>query len=101
MKLNGKRLHEIDWVKYLGIEINKNLTWKQFDKANAKSSKLRQILDKNILKSVLYVAFEFQLCYALRVWTRSTFSQKTSFITKIIAQYNVHSELEFLHRHFT
>ena len=75
MKLNGKRLYEIDWVKYLGIEINKNLTWKQFDKANA-SSKLRQVLDKNILKSVLYVTFEFHLCYALRVWTRSTFSQK-------------------------
>ena len=29
IKLNGKRLYETDSVKYLGIQIDKRLTWKQ------------------------------------------------------------------------
>ena len=28
IKLNGKRLYETDSVKYLGIQIDKRLTWK-------------------------------------------------------------------------
>ena len=49
IKLNGKRLYETDSVKYLGIQIDKRLTWKQhinhvalkLNKANAMLSKLR------------------------------------------------------------
>ena len=29
IKLNGKRLYEADSVKYLGIQIDKRLTWMQ------------------------------------------------------------------------
>ena len=29
IKLNGKNLYETDSVKYLGIQLDKNLTWKQ------------------------------------------------------------------------
>ena len=47
IKLNGKRLYETDSVKYLGIHIDKRLTWKQrinyvalkLNKANAMFSK--------------------------------------------------------------
>ena len=28
MKLNGKKLYQTDSVKYLGIHIDKNLTWR-------------------------------------------------------------------------
>ena len=53
IKLNGKRLHETDSVKSLGIQIHKRLTWKQhinpvalkLNKANAMLSKLRHVLD--------------------------------------------------------
>ena len=53
IKLNGKRHYETDSVKYLGIQIDKRLTWKQhinhvalkLNKANAVLSKLRHVLD--------------------------------------------------------
>ena len=51
IKLNGKRLYETDSVRYLGIQIDKRLTWKQqinhvapkLNKANAMLSKLRHV----------------------------------------------------------
>ena len=51
IKLKGKRLYEMDSVRYLGIQIDKKLTWKQqinnvalkLNKANAMLSKLRRI----------------------------------------------------------
>ena len=61
IKLNGKRLNETDSVKYLGIQIDKRLTWKQhinhvalkLNKANAMLSKLRHVLDIKTLRSVI------------------------------------------------
>ena len=62
IKLNGKRLYETDSVKYLGIQADKRLTWKQQinhvalmpKKANAMLSKLRHVLDiKNSEVSLL------------------------------------------------
>ena len=61
IKLNGKRLYETDSVKYLGIQIDKRLTWKQYvnhvalklNKANAMLSKLRRIGYKNSEVSLL------------------------------------------------
>ena len=52
IKLNGKRLYETDSVKYLRIQIDKRLTWKQqinhvalkLSKSNVMLSKLRQVL---------------------------------------------------------
>ena len=60
IKLNGKRLYETDSVKYLGIQIDKRLTWKRkmnhvaltLNKANDMLSKLRHILDIKNLRSV-------------------------------------------------
>ena len=65
IKLNGKRLCETDSVKYLGIQIDKRLTWKQqinhvarkLNKANAMLSKLRHVLDVKTLSSVYYAIF--------------------------------------------
>ena len=72
IKLNGKRLFETNSVKYLGIQIDKRLTWKQhinhvaleLNKANAMLSKLRHVLDIKTLRSVYYAIFESHLCYA-------------------------------------
>ena len=69
IKLNGKRLYQTDSVKYLGIQIDERLTWKQqnnhvafkLNKANAMLSKLRHVLDTKTLRSVYYALFELHL----------------------------------------
>ena len=61
-KVNGKMLYETDSVKYLGIQIDKILTWKQqihhvilnkLNKAHAMLSKLRRAGCKNYEVSLL------------------------------------------------
>ena len=76
IKLNGKKLYETDSVKYLGIEIDKRLIWKQqinhiafkLNKANVILSKLRHVLDIQTLRSVYYAIFGSHLCYASILW---------------------------------
>ena len=68
--LNGKN-YETDLVKYLRIQIDKNLTCKQqidrvvigLNKGNAMISKLRHVLDIKTLRSVYYTIFESHLRY--------------------------------------
>ena len=68
--------YETDSVKYLGIQIDKSLTWKhqiinvavEREKADAMLSKLTRGLHKNTLKSVYYATFESHLRYASLVW---------------------------------
>ena len=56
IKLNGKKLYQTDSVKYLGMYIDKNLTWKhhvnnvaiKFSTANAMLSKIRHYIDKKM-----------------------------------------------------
>ena len=90
IKLNGKRLYETDSVRYLGIQIDKRLTWKQqinhgalkLDKANAMLSKLRHVLDIKTLRSVYYATVDsyiyamLHLCYASLVWAQNTIAVK-------------------------
>ena len=84
IKLNGKRLYDTDSVKYLGIQIDKRLTWKQhinhvalkLNKANTMLSELRHVRDIKTLKSVYYAIFESHLCYASLVWAQSNNSVK-------------------------
>ena len=84
IKLNGKRFYETDSVKYLGIQIDKRLTWKQhinhvalkLIKANAMLSKLRHVLDIRTLRSVYYAIFESYLCYTSLVWAQNNNSVK-------------------------
>ena len=72
IKLIGERVQETDSVKYLGIQIDKRLTWKQqinhaalkLNKANAMLSKLRHVLDIKTLRSVYYAIFESHFYYA-------------------------------------
>ena len=72
VKLNRNRLYETDSVKYLGIQIDKRLKWKQqinhvaltLNKPNAKFSKLAHVLDIKTLRSVYYAIFQSHLCYA-------------------------------------
>ena len=88
IRLNGKRLYETNSVNYLGIQIDKRLTWKQqinhvaskLNKANAMSSKLRHVLDIKTLRSVYYAISESHLCYASLVWRQNTNSVKRFYL---------------------
>ena len=59
LKLNGKRFYPTNSVKYLGINIDENLNWKQqisdtainLNKANGILSKLRHFMDRKTLNS--------------------------------------------------
>ena len=90
IKLNGKRFCETDSVKYLGIQIDKSLTWKRqinhvtlrLNNANAKLSKLRHVLDKETLRLVYWALFKSHLCYASLVWVQNT-NQLKEFISYI------------------
>ena len=70
------RLYPTKSVKYLGIKINKNLTWIDhindtainLNQANAMFFKAREFLNIKILKSIYYAIFDCHLNYANTVW---------------------------------
>ena len=72
LKLDGKRLYLTNLVKYLGINIDKNLTWKQqisdiaikLNNANGILSKLRHFIDRKTLKSIHHAIFEPHLYFS-------------------------------------
>ena len=76
IKLNGKRLHPTDSVKYLGVKIDSKLNWKshayatatKLNRANAMLYKVRDFVDANILKSIFYALFESHINYACIIW---------------------------------
>ena len=88
IKLNGKRLYETDSVKYLGIQIDKKLTWKrqiyyvalQLNKANAMLSKLRHLLDIKTLRSDYTLQYWSHIYAMLRLSGRKTLIQFKGFI---------------------
>ena len=67
-------------MKYLGIDIDENLNWKQkisdiaisFNRAKAILSKLRHFIDRKTLKSIYHAIFEPHLCYCSLVWAQSS-----------------------------
>ena len=80
IKLNGKTLYQTDSVRYLRIQIDKRLVWKQqinhvalmLNKVNAMLSKVRHAWDIKTLRSVYCSIFESHLCYASLVWAQNT-----------------------------
>ena len=75
-KLNGKRLHETNSVKYLGIRADNKLNWKAHIKdialnlfrANAMLYKVRDFVHAEILKSIYHALFESHINYACIIW---------------------------------
>ena len=76
LKLNSKRIYPTKSAKYLGIEIDENLTWIdhindiaiKLNRANAMLFKVREFLNTKILKSIYYAIFDCHLNYANTVW---------------------------------
>ena len=69
-----------DNVKYLGIFLDKNLSWdyhilqlsKKLSRANGVLYKLRNYVPKETIISVYYSIFYSHVTYAVRVWSLST-----------------------------
>ena len=83
LKLNGKRLYSTNSVKYLGINIDENLNWKQqtsdiaikLNKGNGILSKLRYFI-----RTIYHATFESHLYYSSLVWAQNSNSIKRIFV---------------------
>ena len=75
-------------MKYLGINIDENLNWKQqisdvaikLNKAKVILSKLRHFIDRKTLKSIYHAIFEPHLYYSSLVWAQNSNSIKRLFV---------------------
>ena len=111
IKLNRKRLFSTESVKYLGVQIDKELNWKthidfialKLNRAIAMLYKLRDFVIPKTLISVYYALFESHLNYASIVWGQNIHSinrlfilQKKAIRTLFYKQQNEHSTPLFL-----
>ena len=76
IKMNGIKLTPVDYIKYLGMYIDKNLDWnhhiheliKKLNRANGILSKLRYNTTLDICVQVYYAIFYSYLIYGCNVW---------------------------------
>ena len=76
IKMNGKNLLQINWVKYFGIRIDKQLNWRdhnnevtiKLNRANAILHKVREYVSTNTLWFIYYTIFYWHLNYGNLVW---------------------------------
>ena len=76
IKMNGFKLTPVDYIKYLGMYIDKNLDWnqhileltKKLNRANGILSKLRYNTTLEICLQVYYAIFYSYLIYGCNVW---------------------------------
>ena len=76
IKMNGLKLTPVDYIKYLGMYIDKNLDWnqhiqeltKKLNRANGILSKLRYNTTLDICVQVYYAIFYSYLIYGCNVW---------------------------------
>ena len=80
IKFNGVKLSPVDYVKYLGMYIDKYLSWdfhvqelgKKLSRANGILSKLRYNVPIEICLQVYYAIFFSHLIYGCNVWGLTT-----------------------------
>ena len=66
IKLSGKRLYRTESVKYLGVKIDKKLSWQyhvndlfvKLNRANALLFKMRKYISYKILRSICFAIFD-------------------------------------------
>ena len=76
IKLNGKRLYPSSYIKYLGVLLDENLSWKphvseilkKLNRANSILSKVRHYVDKNTIRSLYFSIFSPHISYCCQVW---------------------------------
>ena len=88
LKLNRKRLYPTNSVKYLGVNVDENLNWKQqiydiFIKLNRENvilSQLRHFIARETLKSVYHAILGPHLCYFSLAWAQNLNPIKRLFV---------------------
>ena len=79
LKLSCKRLFPTDSVKYLGVKIDENLSWKshidylsvKLSRANALLFKIRNFVNSSILRAIYFAIFVSHLNYCYLVWSQN------------------------------
>ena len=79
IKLCGKRLYPTESVKYVGVKIDANLTWKhnindlsiELNRANAFLFKIRKYISPKILRSIYFAIFDSYLSYCCLAWAQN------------------------------
>ena len=78
-KLSCKRLFPIDSLKYLGVKIDSNLSWKshidylsvKLNRANVLLFKIRNLVNSSILRTLYFAILESHLNYCSLVWSKN------------------------------
>ena len=76
LSINGKRLHPSTSIKYLGILLDSDLSWKsqinnvaaKLKRANGALAKIRHFVPTPVLRLVYYAIFHSHLQYCCQVW---------------------------------
>ena len=79
IKRDGKRLMFQDCVNYLGVLIDKNLSWSNHQEKNANNlrqingvlSRIRNYLPRDLRKNIDFALFHSKLNYAIQIWGQS------------------------------
>ena len=79
LKLSHKRLFPTDSVKYLGVKIGGNFSWKshidylsvKLNRANALLFKIRNFVNSSILRTIYFAIFESHLNYCCLAWSQN------------------------------
>ena len=80
IKIEGSKLKPCDNVKYLGLFLDKNMSWdfhinqlsKKLSRANGILAKIRHFLPTKIIISVYYSIFYSHIIYGCSVWSLTT-----------------------------
>jgi len=87
--INGKRLIPSDCIKYLGVLLDSDLSWKsqinntvlKLKRANGALAKLRHFVPLNVLIQVYYAIFHSHLQYCIQIWGQPNNSTLINSIT--------------------
>ena len=104
IKINSIELEQVDNFDFLGLTINKHLSWKphidkianKISKFNGILNKLKHFLPKNILRTLYFSLIQSQLNYGILIWgfesNRLEKLQKKSMRIISCSKYNAHTE---------
>lgn len=89
LKINGKRINSSVMIKYLGISLDSDLSWRshinlinsKLKRANAILSKLRHYVTRNTLRQVYFALFHSHLSYCCQIWGQATSSLVNTILT--------------------
>ena len=96
LKLSRKRLFPTDSVKYLGVKIDANLSWKshidylsvKLSRANAFLFNIRNFVNSSLFRTIYFAILESHLNYCSLVW-----SQNCNVINRLVVLQERLSEL--------